>query len=1345
MRLVLLGLVLLVTVPGVARAQDDDWGVKRNPFDRRVVDKWKRVLERDPEDAAAWKTLTDLYRRHSSLDKLAAELAAAEEKKPTYGTALLLAKLADPKDPEAALAWLAKAATRRADAATPHLRRAEILRRLQRPKEAGAALEAALPQTAGKQKKQVLSQLADLALADGDLPRARRHFDAMLALDPSDVTTRRELADALAKHGHHEDALTEYQAAADKLRADPLRRLEVLGRVGSELEALKRHDEAIVVYRKAMTETPKGHYLRKELAEKIVGIYRKKDDLKTLIGLLEKEWPAGGRQHFEWDLFARLYEEIGDQDQALTAYRKAVAAAPFELETQRRLIALLERAGKEDEVLEQVEQVARVAPGEPRFQIDLAERYLKRNQRAKGIALARAISGRFGDDPGVHSALAELFSRWNEPKLALHEYEILVRIEPSDDSHLVNLGDQYFTRGDKARAEDIWKRIAASKTPEAYARLAEVYAEHDLGKEAVDTYTKAIALKPKDAQLMRGLATVLERQRQDDRALESWSKVIELTVGDATTKPLRREARSRIVAILHRKPGQPLLGKLRDWQRRFEMRPPDLEAGYLLIEGLLKLGRNEEARRQLGSLLVADPKDLEAKHQLVAVLKNLRRYEEAVDLLKQLAVLEPGREREYFTQIAELELLLYHDAEATRYAEKVLEKSPKDAKAQEQLAEILLKRGELDRAAEAYARAVELAPTSHKMRFALAKLQLRRGQHAEAARLYREIIRRANDEESVRSAARKAIDLEEYLGTLGDLEKELAPLSFGPTLGKGTYRRIIVEIYDRYVPPLVARAKQGDKAAVAELERLGAHGLKPLLEALADGNDATQQRIAVRVLGYLGNQNAAGPLTRFALELSEPGKESGDVATEMDLKVEALVAAGRLADARVVPQLVTLVRHREKAIREAAVWALGRTRDRRAADTLVAVLTDGSPSIQALACVGLAHQTDKKLLDRVADVVKDPNRAGEARAACAWALGRAKSSAHTELLAAALVDGSDELQRKAAWSLGRIGDPRSQPVLLGAYWRKKPAAREAILRALSPTTEGATSGPFSDDVLVEAGKIDYRQLVRDLAPDSRPLPVDPKLVRGRGEEIGAAMRDVLVKAPRDLTLRVLRDLDAREQAIALGAFTVRHAELAPADRAAVDQALAQVAVAVRPRLVALAAGTDLELRAVALSVLGKLRDPEAPALIAKALRADDVEVRLLGLAAADRLLAGGVDPETVTSAVVALLTAPSWQERTRAAATLGHAGGATKPLLRALADESGFVREAAARSLGDRPEATESLLSATKDEVAEVRAAAAIALRRQRTTPQVRARLTEMASTDPDSRVRAAAVAANAP
>src|SRR5262249_33489288 len=301
-----------------------------------------------------------------------------------------------------------------------------------------------------------------------------------------------------------------------------------------------------------------------------------------------------------------------------------------------------------------------------------------------------------------------------------------------------------------------------------------------------------------------------------------------------------------------------------------------------------------------------------AKRQLVNVLKNERKFAEAVALLKELVVAEPANERQYNTEIAELELQLYHDDDAIAYAQKALEKSPNDPQALVRLADIYAKRNDDEKAIASYRRVLDLDPRNFQVRFALAKIYLRDGHHRDAAQLYREVVKRATDDEVVRTAARKAMDLEEYLQTLGDLEQDLSPLAFAAT-GKSTYRRILVEIYDRSVPALVHRARNGDAAAEKELQRIGEHGLKPLLEALEDASDLDQLRAAVRVLGYLGNKAAAAPLVKLAASppvaagvggKPDPGQSP---AIDIDTRAEAPAAA------RPLPAPAPTAAHRPRA------------------------------------------------------------------------------------------------------------------------------------------------------------------------------------------------------------------------------------------------------------------------------------------------------------------------------------------------------------------------------------------------------------------------------------------------
>jgi tetratricopeptide (TPR) repeat protein len=1371
LRAVGLGLVLTTAAADRAAAQSDDWSVKRNPFDRRVIARWKAVVEKDPGDAAALRRLWNLYARHSTTDKLIAEYEARLEKQPDRPKlAILVGNLYRLRpDADRALEAYRKAAELAPDDPEPRLLAADILRQKQRKPEAAAAYEEALAVTRSpSEKKKVLRALADLALDTDDVEAAQRHFRTYIELDPNDVGARLDLGDALARHGKHDLALAEYQEAARRLGTDPARRVDTLARIGAELEALAREDEAIAIYRQAMELAGRGHHLRKQLTERIIDIYRKRQELRVLVALYEKEHPPASRGHFEHETLARLYEEIGDQDRALDAYRRAVAAAPAELDTQRRLIALLDRAGRDEEVVKQYEALIRVAPGEPRFRIELAERYFKRGDKARALAMLKDVGGHFPDDAGVHAALADLYSRWGEDARALREYETLTRIEPSDDTHLVNLGEQYFQKGDKAKAIEIWKRIAGPRTAESFARLGEVYAEHDLGAEAIEQYHKALALKPRDALLWKGLAGVLERQRSDERAIDAWERVMELTGDDPKDKALRREARTRIISILHRKSGTPLLAKTAEWARRFRGTPPDLEAGYRAAEAYIRRGQLADAERILAAILRLDPKDLDAKHQLVAVLKSQRKYQDAIDLLKELAVDEPGMERQYHSEIAELELALYHDEEAIAYARKVLEKSPNDPAAQERLAEIYAKRGDHAEAVAAYRRAVELDPRNFKVRFALAKLHLRAGQNRDAALLYREIIRKAGDEDVVRAAAKNAIDLEEYLGTLGELERELAPLSF-LFAGKPTYRRILVELYDRYVPPLVARARLGDEAAEKELARLGEHGLKPLLEALEDIGDAVQARVAVRVLGFLGNRAAAPPLVKLALDATpfEAAALPGAEGVEMDLRVEALVAAGRLGDPRLVKELAALLGHREVALREAAAWALGQTRSGKALEPLLAALADPRPSVHALACLGLGRLGERRALDRAAEVMRDATRSVETRAACAYALGAARSAAHLGALAEVAASGNDETQLKAAWALGRIADARAIPLLLRALPVRGAAVREALLWALARSAAGGDAPedlppPRLEDLRLENGKLDHRQLVRELPGELPPVLPPPGVVRGRAADLAAGFAEALAQdGRRDLVVRALADLDARDDGVALGPLTRELDTLPEGERREVRAVADSVGRAVAARLDALCAHVDPEVRARALAVLAKLGDARAGARLAAATGDADPDVRLAALAASRRWLAtppGGEHAPTsaqlasLATAVAARLGTTDgpgpgddrWRERAAAAEALrAMPAPAQAALAGALTDPSGFVREAAAVALAPLAatrgaELVAPLVVASRDESAEVRAAAAAALAGS-ADPQARARARELAEGDPSPAVRAAA------
>src|SRR6185436_7057386 len=516
-------------------------------------------------------------------------------------------------------------------------------------------------------------------------------------------------------------------------------------------------------------------------------------------------------------------------------------------------------------------------------------------------------------------------------------------------------------------------------------------------------------------ELYKARAAFLEAQKQYSDALVDWEKVLELIGTKVTDRLPRRDARRHYVAVVTKIGGTKESSKKTEWDAKFKT--GDLEAGYLLVDYYARRPQKDQPLKALEDLHKRVPDDQDLTLDLVKAYKDQRKFQLAVDTLQELLKIAPSREREIYSMISGIKTEERKDGEAEEWMKKALAKSPNDPAAYEHLAENYVAMQRFGDAIGAYEKAVQLDAHNSKAQFALAQLYVQGGEPMKAAELLRKVLRTSNEEETVGRAGRQAIDLEEMTETLGELEKVLSPLSF-MMAHKPIYRRVLVELYLRYVPRLVEHEKHGSdevrKAARAELARVGGHGLQPLLEALRDEKEANQQRVAVAVLGHLGNKGAAAPLVHMArVEPSKDVRRLGTLQENLDreVRVDALVAAGRLGDPAVLADVLPLMEQKEIAMREAATFALGRSGDKRAIAPLLKALDDRRPSVQVLACLGLAQIgvtgatgaagpggpaggdtragsfDDSRIGPALLRVLADARRHDDVRAGCAYAVG----------------------------------------------------------------------------------------------------------------------------------------------------------------------------------------------------------------------------------------------------------------------------------------------------------------------------------------------------------------------
>ena len=1361
---------IALALAGSARA---DWEVKRSPFNAQLIERYRAMLRRDPDDAFPWKRLVGLYKSHRTLDELERDLQARAAKSREFEDLYLVGRMAlERGDLVGSLARHKEARTARPLDVRGMIAVAEVESRLGHREEARRSFDAALERLAAKdpRRRAVLVNLFRLVSSEEDSQRLLYFTRTLKQMEPNDLELRREIAEALAKD-HPVEALAEWTELASRWKAQPERCAGAWKRIGELSETTAGDVAALDAYRKGFALLPPGNYLRRELIDKVIGVYRRKEDLRSLVALLEKgQHGFAGRGFFEWETLARLHEETGNAVAATAAYKKALAADPHAQGARKKLIALYERTGREDDALGEYQKLCAQAPGEARFQLELAERHSRRGAegRKKALELLQKVAARFPGDPSVHSALAELYGRWGDSERAQREQELLAKLEPNEETHLVDLGEIYYQRGKKKLAVDTWQKLVTLGKDRAtgLSRLADVLVDHDMAGEAVELYEKAVTLAPKDFAARRGLAAALERMQRTAEAEQRWMEIYD-QARDPKVRSVRQEARQRLVLIAHRE-GR-LAVRISEFKRRFDGPPPDDDFGLVLADAWLKHGRTDEAERTLAILsqrAVTDDAKGEAELGLAQVLKARHKLKEAIAAFERAAKLLPSRARELYGQAAELSLQLYRDDDALAYAHKAVALARNDAQAQVRLAEIHEKKEDDQAAIGAYTRALALDGRLFRVDFALARLHLRRGQLADAARLYRDVVLRAPEEELVLDAAHRAIDLEEYLGTLGDLARALTPLAY-LHVQKPVYRKLLVELYDRYATPLAILARRGDPAAERELQRLGEYGLKPLLEALVDGEPG-EQKVAVALLGELQNRAAAAPLAKLACRAPEPGApDRGSNAADIDVRIDAALAAALLADPKTLPELQRLAGDREKHLRVAALVGLARIRDPRARKALERALGDSVPDVQAMACLGLAQSgADARARGQMRALLIDGARPETVRAACAAALGSLGDGASVDALIEALRQGNDAGPRAAAWALGAIGDRRAEPALLAAVFVKHEDVRQVAAAALSQLADSGPKGALGAPAIAApllalprrparasdgGAGLDVAALVAGLArPPAAPdrlrwAGADSKGLRATG--VAAALEGALARH-RDLQLRTLDDLVALAPGgrIGLGPLTPPALGLAEPEQRAAGQLLDDVAARLEPSLLELARTGDPLVRARALEVIGRLSSPAASTARLAALDDPSIDVRLAAIAAVatDRAAEG---------ALAKRLAAPEWRERAAAAealAKLPFAHGAAdrcQAIARLLDDPNGYVREHAARALRllGAP-AIAPLADHVGDEIPEVRRAIARSLAGapQGSTGRGRAALLRLAR-DPDPSVREAAAPALAP
>ncbi len=951
-----------------------------------IADFEKRAAATGNDQYASVVTLAGIYKIEGRIDDAVK----------TYEQGIAL----KPNDPSAILA-LAHAYQDRGDAINARTRFAQ-----------------ALPlQTVTTDKEQTLRTLMSLALDAKDWAGARGYHEQLVKLEPTSLFVKGELGRELFSRGEYEKSEAEFKELVTAATGDNRALAPALKDLGKAQAKAHKNQDALATLKKALAVAGQEAAVRAEIYETITEIYRADQQLPILIKQIEDEHPG---DFARLRLLGSLYEETGDANNAIATYRKALAIQPRDIDLRLKMVRLLQSQGELDKAIAEYEGLIRAAPNNPQFVFEECEALLQRGDRERALRLLTELEARAAGDEESLSRLADFYGRIGEADKSMRVLTRLTQIGSSDPSHLVDLGDHYFQEGNTALAITTWKRILSTITPRsrALAALADVYLEHDMTDDALAAIREAVSLEPQNINFKKQLASALERKQDRAGARQVWQELSEKArqTGD---KLLARETRTHIVTLLSIE--HLLEGQIPIWQAQFAARQPDIEAGRTLAEAQIHQRKLADAETTLRRVIDLAPGDTDTYLALERVLVQGNKLPDAIAVLEKLLAVDPKLARGIYQRMSTYALQLHRDDDAIKYASRAVELNPDDAEGHRHLGEMYRQRQDTEHAITEFRAAIAKNDRLFVVYFDLADLLLSKGLADEADRLYRRIIRGAPDEEYVAHAARLSKQINLGRGTLESLEQDLLPLAIGNPQ-RSIYRRTLVEIYGDLTFSLMQRVRHGEgkdaDEARAQLAKIGARAVKPLLDALADG-DTMQQRIAIDVLSYVQNKNAGPSLFAFATGQAE-----------LPLRVRAMIACGALRDPGMLPKFQSLLVPKTGAADEAmpadavavaAAWGVARVNDRRAIPMLQTLAKKGTPEMRAVAMLGLAQLKDRSSTAQVAAVAKAPDSGTIARAAAAYALGELGAEGEAPTLLA-LAQGNDALPRELALvSLARMG------------------------------------------------------------------------------------------------------------------------------------------------------------------------------------------------------------------------------------------------------------------------------------------------------------------------------------
>ena len=744
----ILFLYCLITILPIAHAQDA-------AVDEKIVARYKQMLERKPKEGSTFDRLYQLYLEGAGLEQMVVDYQTEVGAKPEDpNLQLILGHIYKRlgKNTEAIVAYR-RAVDLASDDYYPHFALGQMYATLRQHEGAIAALTKATDLAIASQSA-TPDELTATYKALGRAYFRRDRIDEAIAawgkiaeLDPENIFSRIELADLFREGELYSQAIEQHEAVVQLKQEDPYRVCLSLREIGKIQEEMGEYDAAVQNYGKALALTAQGNWLRKDLNQRIIGIYAHNGDWPGLITYYEGKLAQTPNDVELIGLLANAYIENQQVDEGIAEYRKGLGLAPTDAGLRLNLIAVFRNTERFVEAAAEYEILSEAQPDDFGIYRELGELYLQLEDENRAKATYQRMIDRDPDNAGTHLTLAEIYTGHEWVDDAIAAYEKAISLAPDNLDYIEYFGEFYYRQGNREKTVETWNRMVAPLFPPAsggikggsaenYDRLAQLLDTKYFREEAIVASRKAVELVPNEYRYREALARRLMESKDYEGALAEYTEAAKL----APNLFFADRMTDQRIEIYQRQ------GILAEKIDQLEASPESFGQQKQLAKMYLKLGnvtnaleiliQAKEFRSRSEDADESAPDDVQVNRWLVELYTKSGQRDEAIAIYNHLIEIDAGNAREYYSDIARLHLRAMDFDVATSAAKQAIAHSPRNPEGYQLLAGIDKQRGHYEGAVDGLKQAVRLRPESTEIRAELADVYQQAGDYRQAIEQY---------------------------------------------------------------------------------------------------------------------------------------------------------------------------------------------------------------------------------------------------------------------------------------------------------------------------------------------------------------------------------------------------------------------------------------------------------------------------------------------------------------------------------------------------------------------------------------------------------------------------------